>query len=129
MFLKTWPGHHLGSVRGHHGPLLIPVPATGQYIDMTPHGWQIYRLSDYTIVIADNLQPPKSSGAWTRFIYHAHGVILRQLGKTRVVLLLREISPHGQVMWCSNANIVTGVGPAEFKRMSLAKTSELQPMI
>ena len=112
MFFKTTPGHESGSVRGTQGSLMIPVPALDTFVD-SGVGWKMYRISEDMMLIADNIQPTPSSGVWKRFIAKAHGVLLKQLGKVRVVYLLREErkgeKDEMEVVWRSNINLVTGV--------------------
>lgn len=132
MFFKTLPGFDLGSVRAKEGPVIVPVPSVGAYIDETNHGWQIYRLSDDMMCIADNLQATPASGFWVRFIAHAHGVILRRLGKVRVVYLLRETRGAGskdEVVWRSNINLVTGVSRTFLQSFTLSEVDLYQTVI
>jgi hypothetical protein len=69
-------------------------------------------LSEDVAVIADcfGQTPPKDW--WARLLVHAHGVLLRRLGKTRVVYLIRRsenATYRGLAEWCSNVNLVTGL--------------------
>lgn len=129
MLFKTRPGYHLGSVRGAAGPLYVPVPEVGGYIDMTPYGWRVHRLKENVMFIADNLQARPASTPWARFIAHAHGVLLRRLGKVRVVYMLREPSDKGVFVWRSNANLVTGVSRRILDKMVEGEVKESQLMI
>ncbi|KAF7544070.1 hypothetical protein G7Z17_g10239 [Cylindrodendrum hubeiense] len=110
MFFTTTPGYETGSVRGAEGPLMIPLPAVGKFVD-EGLGWKIHRISEDVMLIADNLQPSPSNGAWKQFITAAHGVLLRRLGKVRVVYVIREEQEVGdqiERVWRSNINLVTG---------------------
>jgi hypothetical protein len=49
------------------------------------------------------------SGWWARFLLKTHGVLLRQLGKVRVIYLLRTTDTGTVSVWHSNVNLVTGV--------------------
>ena len=121
MLFKTAVGYDLGCVRGRLGPSSLPLPATGTVIDGCTKGWKLYRLSDDIMLLADCLAESRPKDSWSRFLMHSHGVLLRRLGKKRVVYLVR--SPvrgiRDQARWHSNINLVTGVSEAwlheEFK--------------
>lgn len=74
-------------------------------------GWKLCRLSEDIMILADCLAESKPKDAWSRLLKHMHGILLRRLGKKRVVYLVRqslesnEQEPH----WHSNVNLVTGV--------------------
>lgn len=100
-----------GSVRGAEGPLTIPLPAVGGFVD-EGLGWKIHRISEEAMLIVDNLQPNPSKGVWKQFITMAHGVLLKRLGKDRVVYVLRETREVGgqiEQVWRSSINLVAGV--------------------
>lgn len=116
MLLKTSIGYHNGCLQGPRGPSLCPLPAVGQYIDNGSRGWKIYRVSEDTMLLADSFANARPRDWWSRFLTHAHGVILRRLGKVRVVYLIRDVkgntTPNGVLHFHSNANLVTGVTTA-----------------
>jgi hypothetical protein len=113
MLFKTTVGYEHGCVSGAAGSCFFALPDVGHSILMLQGGLRICRPSHRVVVIADcqNLQPQKSM--WSRFIAHAHGVLLRRLGKVRVVYLICESGegPVTQHPFCfrSNVNLVTGV--------------------
>ncbi len=74
-------------------------------------GWKLYRLSEDTMILADCLAESKPKDAWSRFLKHMHGMLLRRLGKKRVVYLVRQPQPCNELeqRWHSNVNLVTGV--------------------
>lgn len=113
MFFKTSIGYNFGSLQGSMGPATCTVPEIGCYIDEPMHGWRIYRLSEDVMFIQDCLaefathHPTSRCG---RFIVYTHGILLRQLGKVRVIYLLKrkEVDTTAS-LWHSNINLVTGV--------------------
>jgi hypothetical protein len=111
MLFKTAVGFHFGCLQGPLGPASCPVPEIGCYIDEPVCGWRIYRLSDDIMVLSDCLVESSPKGLWARFILKNHGVLLRQLGKVRVIYFLRTTGADtGTVsVWHSNINLVTGV--------------------
>ncbi|KZL74414.1 hypothetical protein CI238_04422 [Colletotrichum incanum] len=96
MLVKTTIGYEFGSVRGFKGPGSIPVPPVGflAHDEMGSGEWRIYRLQDDVMIIADvpssRRTPPDAKGIWEKLIRRLHGIFLEQLGKVRVVYLLRE---------------------------------------
>lgn len=113
MFLKTSVGFHHGCLQGCLGPAWCSIPSTGFYIDDVALGYRVYRLTEAIAIIAD--QPPRiqPTSRWARFVARAHGVLLRQVGKVRVIYLLRRVESGatrpGRPVWHSNVNLVTGV--------------------
>jgi hypothetical protein len=63
------------------------------------------------MLLSDCLTESSPTNWWARFILKTHGVLLRQLGKVRVIYLLRTTGADtGTVsVWHSNVNLVTGV--------------------
>lgn len=61
--------------------------------------------------LSDCLVQSSASGLWGRFILKTHGVLLRQLGKVRVIYLLQTAGTDTgtALVWHSNVNLVTGV--------------------
>jgi hypothetical protein len=126
MLYKTTIGHADGSLCGTSGPVAIAVPKNeGFFIDEAEErGWRIYRVSPTLLVIEDCVQkmvtnlreraPTKERRGWlslfTRFKAWTHGVLLRRLGRRRVVWLLKttEHGPKGN-HWKGNVNLVTGL--------------------
>jgi hypothetical protein len=111
MLFKTTVGYHFGCLQGSLGPASCPVPEIGCYIDEPAYGWRIYRLSEDMMLLSDCLGESHPKGWWARFILKTHGALLRQLGKVRVIYLLRTTGADtGTVpVWHSNINLVTGV--------------------
>ncbi|KAI9810662.1 MAG: hypothetical protein M1827_006121 [Pycnora praestabilis] len=122
MLFKTSIGHHFGCLQGSLGPSTSLLPKIGHFIDEEDCGWRLYRITDATMILADclsetypkdmKIDSPKT--AWLKFIAHAHGVLLRRLGKVRVVYIVRDDkSEYPDTMrgtlWHSNINLVTGV--------------------
>lgn len=69
------------------------------------------------MVLADYLAESKPKDTWSRILKHMHGILLRRLGKKRVVYLVRA-SPEGgaqEPSWHSNVNLVTGVSETWLK--------------
>jgi hypothetical protein len=88
MLLKTTISYHFGCLQGPLGPASCPLPELGCYIDEHLYGWRIYRLSEEVVIIADCLAESSPKGWWASFIKRAHGVLLRRLGKVRVIYFL-----------------------------------------
>ena len=109
MLFKTAVGFHFGCLQGSLGAASCPVPEIGCYIDEPVCGWRIYRLSDDMMLLSDCLAESSPKGWWARFILKTHGVLLRQLGKVRVIYLLRTTDTGTFSVWHSNINLVTGV--------------------
>lgn len=112
MLFKTSVGFHFGCLQGSLGPALMPLPDVGCYIDEQRYGWKIYRLSQDMMVLTDCFAESSPKGYWANFIKKAHGVLLRRLGKIRVIYLLRIKAPEDLVhlsLWHSNINLVTGI--------------------
>jgi hypothetical protein len=109
MLFKTAVGFHFGCLQGSLGPASCPVPEIGCYIDESVCGWRIYRLSDDMMLLSDCLAESSPRGWWARFSLKTHGVLLRQLGKVRVIYLLRTTDTGTVSVWHSNVNLVTGV--------------------
>lgn len=111
MFCKTSVSHKFGGVTGALGPAKLPRPAIGSAIEEPALGWKLCRLSEDVMILADCLAESKPKDRWSRLLKHMHGILLRRLGKKRVVYLVRqplqynEQEPH----WHSNVNLVTGV--------------------
>ena len=111
MFFKTSIGHELGCVRGALGPARLPLPAIGLAIEDLTRGWKLYRLSADIMILADCLAESNPEDRWSRFMTYMHGILLRRLGKKRVVYLVKRSSESsgGEPSWHSNVNLVTGV--------------------
>ncbi|KAF1953391.1 hypothetical protein CC80DRAFT_477906, partial [Byssothecium circinans] len=126
MFYKTAIGHAYGSLCGISGPTTISIPASeGLFIDEAEqYGWRIYRISPGFLILEDcgqimvtkriERRPTKERkemlALYNRFISWTHGVLLRRLGRRRVVWLMR-IDGKGHVgsHWRGNINLFTGV--------------------
>jgi hypothetical protein len=126
MFFKTAVGYDDGSICGSFGLTTITAPSTeGFFIDEAEqYGWRIYRVSPNFLVLEDcgqvmvtkNLDRKSTkerrglSAKYTKFISWTHGVLLRRLGRRRVVWLMR-IDRYGgsRCSWKGNSNLVTGV--------------------
>ena len=111
MFIKSSIGHEFGCVTGALGPVRLPLPAVGSAIQDSARGWKLCRLSEDIMILADCLAESKPKDRWLRLMTHMHGILLRRLGKKRVVYLVRQSSDgRAQVSnWHSNVNLVTGV--------------------
>jgi hypothetical protein len=110
MMFKTGVGFHSGCLQGSLGPASCPVPEIGCYICEPLCGWKIYRLSEDIMLLSDCLAESSPNGWWAKFILKTHGILLRQLGKVRVIYLLRTGVESGKAsVWHSNINLVTGV--------------------
>jgi hypothetical protein len=111
MLFKTAVGFHFGCLQGSLGPASCPVPEIGCYIDEPASGWRIYRLSDDMMFLSDCFAKSSPKGWLAQFTAKAHGVLLRQPGKVRVIYLLRTTGADtGAVsVWHSNVNLVTGI--------------------
>lgn len=111
MFCKTSVVYKFGCVTGAMGPAKLPLPAIGVAMEESALGWKLCRLSEDIMILTDCLAESKPKDRWSRFMKHMHGILLRRLGKKRVVYLVRqplesnEQEPH----WHSNVNLVTGV--------------------
>jgi hypothetical protein len=126
MLFKTSIGHADGSLCGTSGPVAIPVPKNeGFFIDEAEErGWRIYRISPTLLIIEDCVQvmitklreralTKERRGLvplFTRFKAWTHGVLLRRLGRRRVVWLSKtnEYGPK-EDYWKGNINLVTGL--------------------
>ena len=111
MFVKTSIGHEFGCVAGALGPVRLPLPPVGVAIEDSARGWKLCRLSEDVMILVDCLAATKPKDKWSQLMTYMHGILLRRLGKKRVVYLVRgsaksnEREPH----WHSNVNLVTGV--------------------
>ena len=111
MFVKTSISHEFGCVTGALGPSSLPLPAIGVAIEKPELGWTLCRLSEDIMLIVDCLAESKPKDRWSRILKYMHGILLRRLGKKRVVYLVRQ-SPESNKPepYChSNINLVTGV--------------------
>ena len=111
MFCKTSVGHEHGCITGTLGPVKLPLPAVGLSIEDPARGWKLFRFSEDIMILADCLPESRPTDLWSRMIAHMHGILLRRLGKKRVVYLVKR-SPDtnaGETSWHSNVNLVTGV--------------------
>lgn len=129
MLFKTTLGHQWGCVSGADGPCSLNLPEIGNCIVDADKGLRICRPSDLIVVVADcqNLQP--QAGWWVRFIRHAHGVLLRRLGKVRVVYLVQTRhqslgTQMPRLLFHSNVNLVTGVHHAWLDGFSEQRSGE-----
>lgn len=111
MFLKTSIGYELGCVRGALGPARLPLPDVGCAIMDCDRGWNLCRVSEDVMVLADCFAECKPKDAWSKCMTRMHGILLRRLGKKRVVYLVRQAPESGtrESSWHSNVNLVTGV--------------------
>ena len=66
------------------------------------------------MILVDCLAESKPKSRWLRLLKHMHGMLLRRLGKRRVVYLVRQELESGksEPRWHSNINLVTGVSVA-----------------
>ena len=136
MLWKTSIGFHMGCLQGDNGPATCPLPEKGHYADLSDKFWKVYRLSDEIMIIADCFPGSSQKSRWLRFLTRAHGVLLRRLGKQRVIYLLRipnAKNPEAEALWHSNINLVTGVSktwleesfrPMETQKVCLIGTRE-----
>ncbi|MCJ1263868.1 hypothetical protein MMC22_003738 [Lobaria immixta] len=112
MLFKTTIGYHLGCLRGALGPSSCSVPEIGHSVADALHGWKLCRMSDDIMVLVDCFAESPQRTLWSRLLVHMHGVLLRRLGKIRVVYLVKkEVQDSGsnQSFWHSNINLVTGL--------------------
>ena len=111
MLFKTAVGFHFGCLRGLLGPASCPLPEIGFYVNEPEFGWKVYRLSEDMMLLSDCLAESSPKGGWAEFMLMTHGVLLRQLGKVRVIYLLRTRGADAEMVsvWHSNINLVTGV--------------------
>ncbi|KAH8878581.1 hypothetical protein GQ53DRAFT_707067 [Thozetella sp. PMI_491] len=110
MLFKTAIGFHFGCLQGASGPATIPLPDVGCYTPKNDQDWKVFRLTEDIMILVDCLAESSPKGYWRRFIARAHGVLLRRLGKVRVIYLLRVQLPNQKGhIWHSNINLVTGV--------------------
>ena len=111
MFCKTSVGHEFGCVTGGLGPTKLPLPAVDLAIEDSARGWKLCRLSEDIMILVDCLAESKPKDDWSRFKTYTHGMLLRRLGKQRVVYLVRQpaTSSTQEPHWHSNVNLVTGV--------------------
>jgi hypothetical protein len=126
MLYKTALGHVNGSLCGVSGPASLSIPLVpGQYTDdAETYGYRVYRISATYLVIedcgptmmkkklerADTKERKGVLAAYTRFIAWTHGVLLRRLGRRRIVWLMRVAGKEGgEGYWKGNVNLVTGL--------------------
>jgi len=111
MFIKTSVSYHFGCVTGPLGPSSLPLPAIGTVIEQPELGWRLYRLSEDVMILADCFAESQPGDTWGWVIGHMHGMLLRRLGKRRVVYLVRGpvVPNQKKPCWHSNINLVTGV--------------------
>ena len=111
MFLKTSVGHEHGCVTGTLGPIRLPLPAVGLSIENSARGWKLFRFSEDIMILADCLAESRPTDPWSRMMTYMHGMLLRRLGKKRVIYLVKLSSDTNaqESNWYSNVNLVTGV--------------------
>ena len=114
MFIKTSISHESGCVAGALGPVRLPLPAVGSAIEDSGLGYKLCRFSEDIMIVADCFAESNPEGAWSRFMTCMHGILLRRLGKKRVVYLVKQSSERDaqEPSWHSNVNLVTGVSMA-----------------
>jgi hypothetical protein len=126
MLYKTVPGHDHGSLCGSFGPVTLTVPRSEGYMvdEAEQHGFRIYRVSPDLLVIKDCVQSMLAfrmncaltmerhglRSLYARGVAWSHGVLLRRLGRHRVVWLMRTKEGEGKrPSWRGNVNLVTGL--------------------
>ena len=111
MFGKSSIGYEFGSVMRSGMPARIPLPTVGTAIDGRHLGWKLYRHSEQVMILVDCLAESKPKSRWERFCRHAHGMLLRRIGKRRAVYLIEKHGPtvKQSSQWHSDRNLVTGV--------------------
>ncbi|CAI6340136.1 unnamed protein product [Periconia digitata] len=126
MLYKTTIGQAHGSLCGAYGPVTITAPTKpGFFIDEAEErGWRIYRVSPTLLIIEDCAQimieklrertPTKQRrgllSTFVRFKTWTHGVLLRRIGRRRVVWLLKtDVDGPDGGYWKGNINLVTGL--------------------
>ena len=123
MVCKTSIGYVDGSLCGASGPVAITISKHAGFLinEAEERGWRIYRVLSTPLVIEDCVQvmitklreraPTKDRRGvvllFTSFIAWTHGVLLRQLGRRRVVWLLKT-NGNGpkEDHWKGNTNLV-----------------------
>ena len=111
MFIKTSISYESGCVTGASGPSSLPLPAIGEAIEKPELGWTLCRMSEDIMLLVDCLAESKTNDRWLRVLKYMHGILLRRLGKKRVVCLVRQSSESNkpEPYWHSNFNLVTAV--------------------
>ena len=131
MFCKTSVGYDFGCVTGAMGAARLPLPAIGAAMEEPALGWKLCRLSRDIMILADCLAESKPKGTWQKILTHTHGILLRRLGKKRVVYLVSQLPQQEESLensedkprWHSNVNLVTGVDETWLKEsFSLGQT-------
>lgn len=107
------------------GPAKIPVPrTTGCYVDEAEqYGWRIYRVSSTLLLMEDcgNIMVQQriasastkerkvAAATHSRFISWTHRVLLRRLGRQRVIWLMHaDCDTVKAAFWRGNIDLVTG---------------------
>jgi hypothetical protein len=110
MLVKTSLGYEGGCLLGSSGPCRCRLPAPGKYLRDTGGCLQVYRVNERTVILADIFISQHPKTMWMRFIKHAHGVLLRRIGRVRVVYAVLDSEDNSQIpCFHSNINMVTGV--------------------
>ena len=112
MLIKTAIIHKNDRLSGPQGPVRCSLPASGHCSYDSSRGLKTCRLSETVMILVDCFAATCPKDRWSRLLAHAHGVLLRRLGKTRVVYLIRHDMDdfHGTLpTWRTNPNLVTGV--------------------
>ncbi|EUC49977.1 hypothetical protein COCMIDRAFT_83437 [Bipolaris oryzae ATCC 44560] len=108
MLYKTAIGHIEGSVCGASGPATMAIPKNPGFFkdEAAQYGWRVYRVSPTYVFIEDC----GMAARYTKFISWSHGVLLRRLGRRRVVWLMHTgQDERGADCWKGNINLVTGL--------------------
>ncbi|KAH9897191.1 hypothetical protein F4778DRAFT_247226 [Xylariomycetidae sp. FL2044] len=151
MLFKTTVAYDGGSVRGSRGPAAIPVPPVGCFTEDPDAGqWRVYRVRSDVMVVEDCLRETSPGSALGGFIRTTHGILLRAVGKVRVVYLIRDTEPshspsidcgccrnEGDVMgssepppamkvWRSSVNFVSGVSKQFLEGYSRVPSASLE---
>jgi hypothetical protein len=126
MLYKTAVDHVNGSICGVSGPTTIAAPKDEGYFvdDAEEHGWRVYRGSHDLLLLEDcgqimvtkrlERRPTKEHrgliSLYAKFISWTHGILLRRLGRRRVIWLSRIKEKENEgTYWKGNINLVTGV--------------------
>lgn len=112
MLFKTTVGHQHGSASGAGGPCTFILPEINYAITDTQRGLRICRLSEQVVILADFQTSLPEDGWWPRLRSHAHGVLLRRIGRVRVVYLIlaaEKVQSGLPIRFHSNLNLVSGV--------------------
>ncbi|KAL2823872.1 hypothetical protein BDW59DRAFT_148127 [Aspergillus cavernicola] len=109
MLFKTSPGYDGGCLQGSNGPCRCRIPAPGRSLRDEGNCLRVCRVNYNTIILSDCFNLQETDSLWSQFLKHTHGMLLRRIGRVRVVFAIQSQKTTSELCFHSNINMVTGV--------------------